>query len=219
MKYTVLSILLVFSVSHLMGQHITVHSDSAQSVEFKSSTEVSLGIDVGYFTIAGFLPMVVDIDFDKRLSTQIGFGPTINDGLVALFFSNAFSGGSREIDHKFGLGGYGRVKYYLGEQQDRKGRWNPYFAAGYEYTVWNREWVNSNGNFAYRGEQNSLSAVQVLLGFRKQYRSDFFVDFTLGVSRAVAELEETNLSIGTVEVTNTRYTLPAANLVLGFYLD
>lgn len=225
-KKIALLLFLSLSVSDAFAQRIVIRGNqndttlsnaSAESRPISADTEYSIGIDAGYLAIAGFAPIVLDADFSDHYTAQLGLGPTFNEGVLVMAFDNAWSGGPN-YDYKLGLGGYGRVKAYYHERDDREGIWAPYVAAGYEYTVWNKEAVNSSGNFAYRRESRSLSAFSFLVGARKRYRWGGFVDCTLGISSATSRSEGTTFSTNNTSSTVNNYILPAANLVLGVYL-
>lgn len=222
-KVSLIALFLGFS-SEAISQRITIHSNDTSNVANPASqsndTEYSVGLDVGYFAALGFLPIVTDVEFSDHFSAQLGLGPTFNDGLIALAFNNAWNG-SDKINYQLGIGGLGRVKAYIHERDDRIGIWAPYAALGYELTYWRKEWINTNLaiNQAYRQSGRTLSVAQALLGLRREYRSGGFVDLTLGISRGIIRNKGRDLRTNETNINTTGATLPAANVIIGFYLN
>lgn len=215
--------LFIFSVLNVFGQfdQNSNSTDSAALIDSElKSVETSLGLDVGYLSFRGFMPIVVDVDFDSHWSAQLGVGPTFNDGLFALVIGNAFPGGDSEIDYRLGLGGYARTKLYLHKREDRSG-WSPYVAAGYQYTVWGKDWLDANANVdvVEREDRYTLSAFQGLIGLRRRYDSNWFVDGVIGVSWASTTQEDTYYPSNNYEIVKDTRTLLTVNFVVGVYLD
>ena len=218
-----LLLFLVLSISDAFAQRIVVSSGDTTipqpNPDHSGESNVSIGVDVGYLTFAGLLPLVVDYDFADHFSGELAVGPTVNNGLIALALNEMFPASDYSINYLLGMGSYIRGKAYLHERDERVGRWAPYLAAGYEYTYWRQEWYQGNDLNPYQEEWSSLSAVQLLLGIRKEKRSSWFIDFTLGISRARSESEQTYFANEDIDYIQFYRTIPAANIVIGAYLD
>lgn len=222
-KKLALLLVLTLSISNAFAQRIEVESGDTTTPQpnpvHSGESNVSIGVDVGYLTFAGLLPLVVDYDFADNFSGELAVGPTVNNGLVALALSEMFPATDRSTNYLLGMGGYIRGKGYFLARDERVGRWAPYIAMGYEHTLWRQEKYRGDERTPYVEGWSTLSAAQLLVGIRKEKQSSWFIDFTLGISRARSESQETYFPSEDIVSIEFYRTIPAANIVIGAYLD